>query len=103
MAVICHFYASFSLYIIFVFAPISLYGGVGVGVGGRGWVLLHVCKVFLLLLIQPSVKGDNAELEPIDSWLITQGMVRTSPVALSPPQCPSQRPSVQPSPPSHSC
>lgn len=41
-----------------------------------------------LLLIQLSVKGDNAELEPIDSWLITQGMVRTSPVALSPPQCP---------------
>uniref|UniRef100_A0A673KML7 Target of myb1 like 2 membrane trafficking protein n=1 Tax=Sinocyclocheilus rhinocerous TaxID=307959 RepID=A0A673KML7_9TELE len=29
----------------------------------------------------------NAELEPIDSWLITQGMVRISPEPLSPP-CP---------------
>ncbi|XP_053468591.1 TOM1-like protein 2 isoform X2 [Ictalurus furcatus] len=26
----------------------------------------------------PSVKGDNAELEPIDSWLITQGMIPVS-------------------------
>ncbi|KAG9328026.1 hypothetical protein JZ751_016922 [Albula glossodonta] len=25
------------------------------------------------------VKGDNADLEPIDNWLITQGMVRMSP------------------------
>lgn len=65
-----------------VFPSFSLYG-VGGGVG--------FCFTFVrcfLLLIQPSVKGDNAELEPIDSWLITQGMVRTSPVALSPPQCP---------------
>ncbi|XP_043090651.1 TOM1-like protein 2 [Puntigrus tetrazona] len=29
-----------------------------------------------LLLICLNVKGPNAELEPIDSWLITQGMVR---------------------------
>ncbi|TSO37075.1 TOM1-like protein 2 [Bagarius yarrelli] len=26
----------------------------------------------------PSVKGENAELEPIDSWLITQGMIPVS-------------------------
>ncbi|XP_030646695.1 TOM1-like protein 2 isoform X6 [Chanos chanos] len=31
-----------------------------------------------LSLIQLRVKGENAELEPIDSWLITQGMIPVS-------------------------
>ncbi|XP_072561185.1 TOM1-like protein 2 isoform X1 [Paramormyrops kingsleyae] len=30
-----------------------------------------------------SVKGDNADMEPIDGWLISQGMVSTSPASLT--------------------
>lgn len=59
-------------------------GGMSLCLFGVGALLFFMCVRCFLLLIQPNVKGPNAELEPIDSWLITQGMVRISPEPLSP-------------------
>lgn len=82
MTTTCRSYVSLSH-----FSFLSFFLILCMGLGKRGVFCFTSVRCFLLL-IQLSVKGDNAELEPIDSWLITQGMVRTSPVALSPPQCP---------------
>ena len=61
-------------------------------------VLPTLWQRHFLLLIQSRVKDGNAELEPIDSWLIAQGMVRMSPAStsLSPPPQPPPNPPLCP-------
>lgn len=55
-----------------------------VGEGVCVCVVSLMCVRCSLLLIQLRDNDDSAQLEPIDSWLITQGMVRVSPVTPHP-------------------
>lgn len=46
----------------------------------HGLLLWFLSLWTLLFSTQRRGKGGNSDMEPIDKWLITQGMVRTSPV-----------------------
>lgn len=65
------------------------------------WVLLWFLSLWTFLFsTQRRGKGGNSDMEPIDKWLITQGMVRTSPVKqlLLPTPTPSPRITILHSP-----
>ena len=65
-----------------------------VGEGVCVCVVSLMCVRCSLLLIQLRDNDDSAQLEPIDSWLITQGMVRVSPVTPHPNLYPPPDPKV---------
>lgn len=46
----------------------------------HGLLLWFLSLWTFLFSTQRRGKGGNSDMEPIDKWLITQGMVRTSPV-----------------------
>lgn len=66
----------------------------------HGLLLWFLSLWTFLFSTQRRGKGGNSDMEPIDKWLITQGMVRTSPVKrfLLPTPVPSPRITILHSP-----